>query len=81
MSGITIFVSMNDVISVDISVDDWEKNVVRLIADGYSVPEISSMVKLHKRNVEYKLGKLKTRLQCATLAELVAFFLRHKLIE
>lgn len=67
-------------ISVDVSVNDWDKKVVGLIADGLTVSEIAGEIKGKGRTIEYQLSQLKTRLQCKTSAQLVAFFLRNKLI-
>lgn len=72
--------SEKGIISVDVSVDEWEKKVVGLIANGLTVSEVAKETKDKTRPLEYRLSQLKTRLQCKTSAQLVAFFLRNKLI-
>lgn len=79
--GFTIFVRMKSEVTIDISVDEFEKKAVSFLAQGLSVPEIGKEIKKESRYIEYRLGKLKTRLQCTTASQLVAFFLRNKLID
>jgi len=74
-------VGMKSEVTIDISVDEFEKRAVGLLAEGFSVPGIGKEIKKESRYVEYRLGKLKTRLQCSTTSQLVAFFIRNKLID
>jgi len=83
LEKITIFAFMKgdkDIVSVDISVNDWDKKIVKMLAEGFTIPEISKGVGQDVRNIEYKLAKLKARLQCKTSAQLVAFFIKNKLV-
>lgn len=68
-------------VSIDISVSEWEKKVVSLLAEGYTIPDIEPEIKDDSRAIEYKLSKLKIRLNCRTAAHLVSFFIRNKLID
>lgn len=72
---------MKSTVTIDISVSDWDKKVVNYLASGLSVSKIGKEFKMDDRSVEYKIAKLKTRLQCNTAAQLVAYFLRNKLID
>jgi DNA-binding NarL/FixJ family response regulator len=70
-----------DTISIDVSVNEWEKKVVGLLSKGKTIPEISKEIKSNNRRVEYRLAQLKARVNCNTAAQLVAFFLKNKLID
>jgi DNA-binding NarL/FixJ family response regulator len=75
-------IGQKDTAVIKISVTEWEKNAVKLLAEGKAVPEIADQIQeAETRKVEYKISKLKTRLGCETAAQLVAFFLRNKLID
>ena len=69
-----------DMVSIDILVSDWDKKIVKMLAEGFTIPEISKGIGQEIRNIEYKLAKLKARLQCKTSAQLVAFFIKNKLV-
>ena len=72
---------MKSTVTIDISVSDDEKKIVGCLAKGLSVSEVGKEVKTETRVLEYKIAKLKARLQCDTAAQLVAYFLRNKLID
>jgi len=70
-----------DTALLTISVTDWEKRAVSLLAEGRSVPDIAAKESSSSRAIEYQLSKLKSKCNCETAAQLVAFFLRNKLID
>lgn len=68
-------------ITVNIITRAKEIEIVKLLADGYNVREVSEKMKTNKRSLEAKLALMRGKYRTTTLAGLVAIFLRNKLIE
>jgi len=58
-----------------------EKKWVKMLADGKSYKEIAIANEMNKNTFAYKITSLRERFNCENSNELVAFFLRNKLIE
>jgi len=67
--------------TIQINVTDKEKDLVRLLADGYTVAEIAKKNSVNRRTLEMYVLLVKKKFQSSTLANLVAIFLKNKLID
>lgn len=55
--------------------------IVRCLADGFTIPEIAKNNNLKKRGLEERVKKIRETVSANTLAQLVAKYLRSKIIE
>lgn len=55
--------------------------IVQLLANGYTVPEIAKEKMIPKTTLHKKIYILRERCVCKTVSELVANYLRKKLID
>lgn len=55
--------------------------IVQRLADGYVVREISAESGINRRTLEERIMNLRNQCLCKTVAQLVANYLRRKLIE
>lgn len=55
-------------------------DIVKRLADGHRVCEIAAEFKVNKRTVEARIVLIRERMVCKTTTQLVAVFLRKKLI-
>jgi len=68
-------------VKVEHSVTDFDKKVVQLLSAGKSVKEVAKELSLRDvRKLQFRVDTLRTALGCGNVAELVATFLRNKLI-
>lgn len=67
--------------TIKVNVTERETQLVKLLADGNTLPEISKQTDTKLRTLEAKVSILKRKYQSQTLANLVAVFLRNKLID
>ena len=67
--------------TIQINVTDKEKDLVRFLADGYTVAEIAKKISVNRRTLETYVLLVKKKFQSTTLANLVAIFLKNKLID
>lgn len=62
-----------------------EKQIVRALSEGQSIPEIvsdkKSKVQLNERQIYFKVCLLKNRFGAKSIPHLVAIFLRNELIK
>jgi DNA-binding CsgD family transcriptional regulator len=66
---------------IEVLVPKQNKEIIELIADGYSVREISDLKKINRRTLESKLDRMRISYGCINLPNLVATFLREGLIK
>lgn len=62
-------------------VDSELRSVVQSLSEGLTVVEVAKEVGENTRTLEGKLLRLRSLFNCANNTELVAFFLRNKLIK
>jgi len=55
--------------------------IMKLLSDGYTVPEVCQELNKKQREVEYRIEVLKDRLNCSTITHLVCIYLRKRLID
>jgi len=55
--------------------------IVQLLADGYTVKEISVELNINKRTLEKRILDMRDRFICKTVSQLVANFIRKGLIQ
>lgn len=55
--------------------------LIKFLSDGYSIREISKECNIEKRVLEYRIVVLRDRQLCKTVTQLVANYLRKRLIE
>lgn len=55
--------------------------LVQYLADGYTVSEIADEEKVSRRTLEKRILNLRNECLCKTVAQLVANYLRRKLIK
>jgi DNA-binding NarL/FixJ family response regulator len=55
--------------------------IVKMLADGKSVPDIAKKLEINARTLERNISELKSLYNCNTLPQLVAFFFRHQFIK
>lgn len=67
--------------AVHLNVTDKETEIVKLLADGNTIPDIAVKMGLNRRSLEAKVATLKDKYRSSTVAHLVAVFLRNKLID
>lgn len=67
--------------TIEVNVTDLEKSVVKLLADGCTVPEIAKALALNSRTLETRVSNIRERYTARNIAHLVAIFLRNKLID
>ena len=67
--------------TIKLNVTDSEIELVKLLADGYTVPKISERLSMNRRTLEANVWFVKGKYKSTTLANLVAIFLRNKLID
>lgn len=58
-----------------------DRNLVKLLAEGKRNEEIGQILAISRRTIEGQLSNLKRKTEAKTLPELVAIFMRNKLIE
>jgi len=58
-----------------------ERDVVRLIAEGHNGKEIATMLGISLKTVECHRASTKRKLQLRSLAEIVRYAVREKLIQ
>lgn len=56
-------------------------DIVREIADGFTIPEIASKNNIKLRSLEERIKQIRKICGAKTLAQLVANYLRKKIIE
>jgi len=69
------------VFTTERSISDYSVSLVQLIADGFKVSEISKKVKVNRRTLEQHIEKIKIEYAAKNSCNLVAIFLRNKLIK
>jgi len=62
-------------------VSEKEKELVSLLAAGYVVRETAKLLHINKKTCEAFVFDVRKKYHAKTLAELVAIFLRNKLIK
>lgn len=62
-------------------INEQDVYIVRHLAQGKSVGEIATLLRVNKRTLEAQIGKLKDKFECKTLAHLVATFIRNKVFK
>lgn len=58
-----------------------DATLIKFLSDGYSIREIAKECGVEKRVLEYRIVILRDRQLCKTVTQLVANFLRKRLIE
>lgn len=81
MSNIAMLKLKPKHIAVIMPIYESDKKIISMIADGYTVLEISKSLKINRRTLEAKMIKIKNRYGARTQANLVAIFLRNRLLE
>jgi DNA-binding CsgD family transcriptional regulator len=74
-------VNMNELLVNQNMPSDEEKEYVRLLAEGKSYKDISRQFEINTNTFAYRMTSLRERYNCENSGALIAFFLRHKLIE
>lgn len=70
----------SEMVQIEAQVTEWDKRVVSLLSDGFTVKEIANKMRLNGRTLESKIFHLRNKMDCQNLTSLVALFLREKLI-
>lgn len=68
-------------VKIDTTVTEEEKDLVQRLADGRTAEEIAIVVGVNRNTLQSRINFLKVRLNCNNTPNLVAFFLRKKLID
>lgn len=68
-------------ISIIISVTAEEKGWVQLLSNGKSARKIAEAIPMNYNTFAYKLNSLREKFDCKNTGELIAYFLRNKLID
>lgn len=58
-----------------------EKEMVRLLADGMKGNKMANALKINENTLAFNLAVLRGKYDCKNSIQLVAFFLRNKLID
>lgn len=66
---------------VQLNVSTEDKKIVKMLADGSTVPEIAEGFSINTRTFEKRISLLKNMYGCKNITNLVAYFLRNKLIK
>lgn len=69
------------VIKVEVTVTDEEKKWVGWLSKGETARDIAKRINLNENTFAYKLNGLRDRFGCKNSGELIAAFLRNKLID
>lgn len=64
-----------------VAATEEEKKWVALLATGEKANEIADKIGLNRNTFAYHLRFLRTRFQCQNTIQLVAYFLRNKIID
>lgn len=61
--------------------DQKDKDLVKLLAEGFTVSEISIKKKISKKSIVNHIERLKYGYNCSNTPSLVAFFIRQNFIQ
>jgi DNA-binding NarL/FixJ family response regulator len=67
------------ILETKITPEDIE--AIEMLASGNQIGEVSEKLGLKRRTLESRFDRLKKNLECHTTTQLVAFFIRNKIIE
>jgi DNA-binding NarL/FixJ family response regulator len=59
---------------------DENKELVRLLAEGYSVKQIADMKEKKTRTIEIRIERLRARFECPNIAKLIFIFTKYRAI-
>lgn len=78
-----IYAMMEVKIKQRVKVSDRDRDIVRGLSNGLTAKKISEVTcpEIGARTVESIIEKLRKKFDCHTSAQLVAVFMRHKLIK
>lgn len=62
-------------------VSERDKAIVELLSNGNRTSEIKEALNMNQRTLESVIDKMRRLYGCATREQLVAFFIRNKIIE
>lgn len=65
----------------DVAVKEEAMQIVKLLASGKTITQISETMDCNKRTMEGKISAIKDKFSANTLPHLVAFFIRKGLIK
>jgi len=68
-------------INVTVVVSEEEKGWVRSLSQGKSARKIAETIPMNYNTFAYRLNSLREKLECKNTGELIAYFLRNKLID
>jgi len=68
-------------INTTVTVTEEEKKWVKRLSKGESARKIAKGIKMNYNTFAYKLNSLRDKFDCKNTGELIAFFLRNKLID
>lgn len=68
-------------IKIEVSISSIEKEIVQKLSYGMTARDAAKDLKKNFRTIEANLVSLRARVGAKTQCELVAFFLRNKIIE
>jgi DNA-binding NarL/FixJ family response regulator len=58
-----------------------DSDLIQFLADGYRIVEIAKQTNINKRTLESRLAIIKDRSLCKTYGQVIAVYLRKKLIK
>ncbi len=59
---------------------DREREILTLVAQGLTYPQVSTLLHITERTVRYHMGEMVTRLHLQNRAQVIAYAARHRLI-
>lgn len=62
-------------------ISENELSIVQKLSNGLGIKEVAAEMKISSRTIEAKIGRLKQKVDCNSIAHLCCFFLRKKIIE
>jgi DNA-binding CsgD family transcriptional regulator len=68
-------------VTIKVEITKDEKNFVQLLSNGYTVASLARHLSVNRKTLNAKFMNLKKKVQARNTYELVAIFLRNKLIE
>lgn len=68
-------------VNTTVTVTEDEKNWVKRLSKGESARQVAKGIKMNYNTFAYRLTSLRDKFQCKNTGELIAFFIRQKLID